>query len=124
MTRLCDAAGIAVPLARFGWQKRALCDWYLRCAATGLGAQSSGLEESPLSLGCSRARFLQRLAVDRSAGSADDRDKLMVDASFLDRLRGTGHLDPSLAASHGALGPVGRVQAATTMLADAATTAT
>ncbi|HYB37023.1 MAG TPA: NADH-quinone oxidoreductase subunit D, partial [Mycobacterium sp.] len=35
-------------------------------------------------------------------------DALMVDASFLDRLRGTGHLDPVLAASHGALGPVGR----------------
>jgi formate hydrogenlyase subunit 5 len=37
-----------------------------------------------------------------------DRNALMVDASFLDRLRGTGHLDPALAASHGALGPVGR----------------
>ena len=32
----------------------------------------------------------------------------MGDASFLDRVRGTGHLDNRLAASHGALGPIGR----------------
>jgi Ni,Fe-hydrogenase III large subunit len=37
-----------------------------------------------------------------------DRRALMGDATFLDRVRGTGHLDTLLAASHGAVGPVGR----------------
>jgi Ni,Fe-hydrogenase III large subunit len=44
--------------------------------------------------------ILSRIGADRRA--------LMGDATFLDRVRGTGHLDNRLAASHGAVGPVGR----------------
>ena len=50
----------------------------------------------------------ERLSSDRSARIGADRRALMGDATFLDRVRGTGHLDNRLAASHGALGPVGR----------------
>ena len=39
---------------------------------------------------------------------ADDTGSLMDTPSFLDRLRHTGVIAPSLAAAHGALGPVGR----------------
>jgi Ni,Fe-hydrogenase III large subunit len=39
---------------------------------------------------------------------ADDASSLMSTPSFLDRLRHTGRISPEVAASHGALGPVGR----------------
>lgn len=107
VTRLCEAAGIAVPFARFDWHKESvmrlistLCgNRFGRSVVTvgGIGAEPR-LAPDEIS---------KRLAVI-VARIRRDRDALMVDASFLDRLRATGHLDPSLAASHGALGPVGR----------------
>jgi Ni,Fe-hydrogenase III large subunit len=42
-----------------------------------------------------------------------DEQALMVSASFLDRLRGTGPLSVELAATHGALGPIGRASGQT-----------
>ncbi|OCB56086.1 NADH-quinone oxidoreductase subunit D [Mycobacterium malmoense] len=107
VTRLCDAAGIAVPLARFGWHKEcvmrlvsALCgNRFGRCVVC-IGGITAEPRVQPADLCAQLATIIHRIRADR--------DALMVDASFLDRLRGTGHLDPALAASHGALGPVGR----------------
>lgn len=41
-------------------------------------------------------------------GISSDAQLLMATPSFLDRLRGTGVIDPAVAGRHGALGPVGR----------------
>lgn len=105
--RLCDAAGLAVATARFGWHKEcvmrlvsALCGNRFGRSVVCVGGVTTQPRLEP-------AEVAQRVAVivDRIRR---DRDALMVDASFLDRLRGTGYLDPELAGSHGALGPVGR----------------
>lgn len=107
VTRLCDAAGIAVPLARFGWHKEsimrlisALCGNRFGRSVVRVGGISAPPRLKPAELSTRLAAIIHRIRRDR--------DALMVNASFLDRLRGTGHLDASLAASHGALGPVGR----------------
>lgn len=107
VTRLCDAAGIAVPLARFGWHKEcvmrlvsALCGNRFGRSVVRVGGIRAQPRLEPAEISAQLAVILHRIR--------HDRDKLMVEASFLDRLRGTGHLDPALAASHGALGPVGR----------------
>jgi formate hydrogenlyase subunit 5 len=107
VTRLCDAAGIAVPFARFGWHKEcimrlvsALCDNRFGRSVVRVGGITAEPRLQPAEVSAQLAVIVCRLRRDRNA--------LMVDASFLDRLRGTGRLDPSLAASHGALGPVGR----------------
>jgi formate hydrogenlyase subunit 5 len=105
--RLCDAAGIAVPTARFGWHKECV----LRLVSALCGNRFGRSVVCPG--GINALPRLQPAAITDQAGAIvqrirGDRDALMVDASFLDRLRGTGHLDPALAASHGALGPVGR----------------
>jgi formate hydrogenlyase subunit 5 len=107
VTRLCDAAGLAVPHARFGWHKESIMRLVSRLSGNRFGrsvVRVGGVAAEPrLHL----TDVAQELAVitKRIHG---DRNALMVDASFLDRLRGTGHLDPELAASHGALGPLGR----------------
>ena len=107
VTRLCDAAGIAVPFARFGWHKE--CIMRLISASCGnrfgrsvvrVGGIGAAPRIQPAEISPQLAVIIRRIRRDR--------DALMVDASFLDRLRGTGHLDSSLATSHGALGPVGR----------------
>lgn len=105
--RLCDAAGIAVPLARFGWHKEsvmrlisALCGSRFGRSVVCIGGITAEPRLRPADVCAQLAVIIRRVRADR--------DALMADASFLDRLRGTGHLDPSLAASHGALGPVGR----------------
>lgn len=110
VTRLCDAAGLAVPLARFGWHKEsimrlvsALCGNRFGRSMVRVGGISTQPRLEPAEICARLAVILRRIRRDR--------DTLMVDASFLDRLRGTGHLDLSLAASHGALGPVGRASA-------------
>jgi len=107
VTRLCDAAGLAVPHARFGWHKEsvmrvvsALCGNRFGRSVVRLGGVAAHPRLQPADIAAQLAVITQRIHRDRNA--------LMVDASFLDRLRGTGHLDPALAASHGALGPVGR----------------
>jgi formate hydrogenlyase subunit 5 len=105
--RLCDAAGIAVPSARFAWHKECV----LRLVSALCGNRFGRSVVCPG--GVNAEPRLRPAAIAEQAGAIlhrirRDRDPLMVDASFLDRLRGTGHLDPALAASHGALGPVGR----------------
>ncbi len=107
VTRLCDAAGIAVPFARFAWHKEsvlrlvsALCGNRFGRSVVCVGGIGAEPRLPPSAVSDRLAVIVRRLRRDR--------DALMVDASFLDRLRGTGHLDPALAASHGALGPVGR----------------
>ncbi|MGA8126615.1 MAG: NADH-quinone oxidoreductase subunit C [Mycobacterium sp.] len=107
VTRLCDAAGLAVPHARFGWHKESimrlvssLCGNRFGRSVVRVGGVAADPRLRPADVVHQLAAVTQRIHSDRNA--------LMVDASFLDRLRGTGHLDPRLAASHGALGPVGR----------------
>ncbi|MEB4211215.1 hypothetical protein [Mycobacterium sp. 94-17] len=107
VTRLCDAAGIAVPFARFGWHKEdimrltsALCGNRFGRSVVRVGGIGAEPRLAPAEISARLAPVIQRVRRDR--------DALMVNASFLDRLRNTGHLEPSLAASHGALGPVGR----------------
>jgi formate hydrogenlyase subunit 5 len=105
--RLCDAAGIAVPTARFGWHKECVLRWVSAMCGNRFGRSvvcpggiNADLRLTPAEISDRTAAILHRIR--------SDRDALIVDASFLDRLRGTGPLDPVLAASHGALGPVGR----------------
>jgi formate hydrogenlyase subunit 5 len=105
--RLCDAAGLAVPHARFGWHKESimrlvskLCGNRFGRSVVRVGGVAAQPRLQPADVAQQLGLIAQRIHRDRNA--------LMVDASFLDRLRGTGHLDPALAASHGALGPVGR----------------
>ncbi len=105
--RLCDAAGIAVPTARFGWHKErvlrlvsALCGNRFGRSVVCPGGVNAEPRLTPAAISEHVGALLRRIR--------GDRDALMVDASFLDRLRGTGHLDPMLARSHGAVGPVGR----------------
>jgi formate hydrogenlyase subunit 5 len=105
--RLCDAAGLAVPFTRLGWHKESvlrlvskLCGNRFGRSVVCIGGVSAEPRLEPAAVCEQLAAIVQRIRRDR--------DALMVDASFLDRLRGTGHLDPALAASHGALGPVGR----------------
>jgi formate hydrogenlyase subunit 5 len=107
VTRLCDAAGLAVPHARFGWHKECIMRLVSKLCGNRFGrsvVRVGGVVAEPR---LQAADVVQQLAVITQRIHSD-RNALMVDASFLDRLRGTGHLDPGLAASHGALGPVGR----------------
>jgi formate hydrogenlyase subunit 5 len=105
--RLCDAAGLAVPFTRIGWHKECILRLVSRLCGNRFGrsvVRVGGVAADPR---LPPARVSEQLAaiLHRVRG---DRDALMVDASFLDRLRGTGQLDPVLAASHGAVGPIGR----------------
>jgi len=105
--RLCDAAGLAVATSRFAWHKErtlrltgALCD-----SRFGRGVITpGGIHRLPL---IAPETVLTELAAVAKVLTADA-ELLMTTSSFLDRLRGTGVLDPALAAAHGALGPVGR----------------
>jgi Ni,Fe-hydrogenase III large subunit len=105
--RLCDAAGLAVATARFGWHKECVMRVVSALCGNRFGRSvvlPGGVATQPMMpLAAASAQLVPIIARIRR-----DRDALMVDASFLDRLRGTGHLDAALAASHGALGPVGR----------------
>ncbi|WP_343601097.1 NADH-quinone oxidoreductase subunit C [Mycobacterium sp.] len=105
--RLCDASGLAVPTARFGWHKEcvlrlvsALCGNRFGRSVVCPGGVNAEPRLQPATIAEQAGMIVHRVRADR--------DALMVDASFLDRLRGTGYLDPMLAASNGALGPVGR----------------
>jgi len=105
--RLCDAAGLGVPTARFGWHKESimrlvstLCGNRFGRSVVCVGGVSGPPRIEPAATSQRLTAILTRINVDRRA--------LMADATFLDRVRGTGHLDTRLAASHGAVGPVGR----------------
>ena len=112
VVRLCDAAGLAVPTARFGWHKEsimrlvsALCGNRFGRSVVCVGGVATPPRIDP-------AATWQRLTAILTGINADRRT-LLGDATFLDRVRGTGRLDARLATSHGALGPVGRASGCT-----------
>jgi Ni,Fe-hydrogenase III large subunit len=110
--RLTDAAGLAVAVARFGWHKERVLRLVSRCCGNrfGRGVVVPGGVRALPRLGAEAIRAeLTRLAAD----IRDDERILMMTSSFLDRLRGTGPLSPELAATHGALGPIGRASGRT-----------
>lgn len=105
--RLCEAAGLAVPAARFGWHKEAVMRLVSELCGNRFGRNvicPGGIAARPR---IGAAETVQQLQVVADRINRD-RNGLMRDSTFLDRVRGAGVLDPELAASHGALGPVGR----------------
>lgn len=105
--RLADAAGLAVAVARFGWHKERV----LRLVSSLCGSRFArsvivpgGIRLLPALAPTVVATQLARMSRDLHA----DVELLMGTASFLDRLRGTGPLDPAFAVEHGLLGPVAR----------------
>jgi formate hydrogenlyase subunit 5 len=104
--RHAEAAGQAVALARLGVYKERvqrlrteLCGSRFGRGVVVLGGASPPLVEP--------VRLADRLGALRGA-LEDDLGALMATPSFLDRLRGTGVIPPDLAATHAALGPLGR----------------
>lgn len=110
LMRLSDAAGLAVATARFGWHKEEIMRLVSALCGSRFGrgvVRIGGVHSEPL---LSPSVTVERLETILDRHRADQRS-LLASASFLDRLRGTGHLDADLAATHGALGPVGRASA-------------
>jgi len=105
--KLADAAGLAVAVSRFGYHKERI----LRLIGPACGSRFGRGVVVPGGIGCEPAvsptALLTRLD-DILREVFADADLLMQTPSFLDRLRGTGPLDPTLARRHGALGPIGR----------------
>lgn len=105
--KLADAAGLAVAVARFGYHKERV----LRLVSRLCGNRFSRGVIVPGGI-----RTLPGLAPDDLRAQVGtlrhdivaDAQILMGTASFLDRLRGTGPLDPDEANALGLLGPVGR----------------
>jgi len=107
VTRLCEAAGLAVPTARFGWHKESVMRLVSALCGSRFGRNvvcAGGVVMAPR---LEPVQILDRLEPIAARIAADQR-RLMADSTFLDRVRGTGHLDHQLAISHGALGPIGR----------------
>ncbi|MGH3628333.1 MAG: NADH-quinone oxidoreductase subunit C, partial [Sciscionella sp.] len=105
--KLADAAGLAVAVARFGWHKERTLGLRARLCGSRFGrgvVVAGGVAAMPRISGAQCRAELHKLA---KAIHADEK-ALMDSSSFLDRLRGTGPLDPGLAERFGALGPVGR----------------
>jgi Ni,Fe-hydrogenase III large subunit len=105
--RLCEAAGLAVPTARFGWHKESIMRLVSALCGSRFGRNvvcAGGVAMSPR---LDPDQTLDRLQPITARIAADQR-QLMGDSTFLDRVRGAGHLDHELAASHGAVGPIGR----------------
>ncbi len=107
VVRLCEAAGLAVATARFGWHKERVLRLVSELSGSRFGrgvVVPGGVNAAPL---------LDATEVLAAIGELDrlltaDVRLLMGTASFLDRLRGTGTLSAARAAAHGALGPIGR----------------
>jgi Ni,Fe-hydrogenase III large subunit len=111
MVRLTDAAGLAVATARFGVHKERVQRLVGRLCGSRFGRTvvlPGGVRALP---GRTPAQLARELPALRDAITADWR-AAMATPSFLDRLRGTGRLDPAPARAHGALGPIGRRPAA------------
>lgn len=105
--RLSDAAGLAVATARFSWHKELVirlisgaCGSRFGRGVVIPGGVRTGLRVDPGELAREVSKVLGRVRADARV--------LMNTASFLDRLRRTGVLDPALARDAGALGPVAR----------------
>ena len=105
--RHTEAAGQAVAYARLTWHKERLMRLRGKLCGHrfGRGVVVPGGVSGPIALPPVAA--LRELA-DLQADVRADTDLLMSTSSFVDRLRGTGVLVPDIAASWGALGPVGR----------------
>lgn len=107
MIKLTDAAGLAVATARFGLHKERVLRLVGRACGSRFGrgvVTPGGVRAMPAMAPADLAGDLARL----HKGIASDWRAAMSTPSFLDRLRGTGPLDPTLARVHGALGPVGK----------------
>ncbi len=105
--RLADAAGLAVATSRFGWHKERVLRLVSRICGSRFGRGvivPGGVSALPL---LTAGEILAEVGLLEKAVLADV-GTLMGTASFLDRLRGTGPLDPGRAREHGALGPVGK----------------
>jgi formate hydrogenlyase subunit 5 len=105
--RLADGAGLAVATARFGWHKELVLRLIGQLSGSRFGrgvVVPGGVSAAPL---VPPADVLAAVSVLDRPVTADIK-LLMGTASFLDRLRRTGPLQPVRAAQHGALGPVGR----------------
>jgi Ni,Fe-hydrogenase III large subunit len=105
--RLCDAAGLAVATARFGWHKETVLRLVSRMCGSRFGRGvivPGGVAAAPRIPLSEVARATTQLV--RLANA--DVQALEGSASFLDRLRTTGPLATRRAHEHGALGPVGR----------------
>jgi formate hydrogenlyase subunit 5 len=108
--RLCDAAGLAVATARFGWHKERVMRLVSALCGSRFGrgvVVPGGVDRRHGHPEPDWAQVQQQLLELRRAIEADAR-VLMRTASFLDRLRNTGILQPELAHRWGALGPIGR----------------
>jgi Ni,Fe-hydrogenase III large subunit len=110
--RLADAAALAVATARFGWHKERVLRLRSELCGSrfGRGVVTVGGVRAPLAVAAADIRE-QLDALERDI-TGDER-AAMLTASFLDRLRGTGPLEPEIAARHGALGPIGRASGVT-----------
>jgi Ni,Fe-hydrogenase III large subunit len=107
MVKLTDAAGLAVATARFGLHKERVHRLIGRLCGSRFGRTvvvPGGVRALP---GLTPDRLARELPALRDAIAADWRAATAT-PSFLDRLRGTGRLDPALARAHGALGPIGK----------------
>ncbi|HEX5116162.1 MAG TPA: NADH-quinone oxidoreductase subunit C [Pseudonocardiaceae bacterium] len=105
--RLCEAAGLAVAVARFGWHKECVLRLVSACCGNRFGrgvVVPGGVTALPRPTADHLVTALGELERDITG----DERALMGTASFLDRLRGTGPLPVELAAEFGALGPIGR----------------
>jgi formate hydrogenlyase subunit 5 len=105
--RHSEGAGQAVAYARLSWEKERVLRLQARLTghrfARGL-IVPGGSTRPPL---IAPSDVLQEVHSIREEVARDLR-ALMTTPSFLDRLRTTGPISPSLARSHGAVGPVGR----------------
>lgn len=105
--KLTDAAGLAVATARFALHK----EHTLRLIGALCGSRFGRGVVVP-----GGVTALPRLASDEVTAKLDrlqhavegDVRALLDTSSFLDRVRTAGPLDPKLARTHGALGPIGR----------------
>lgn len=108
VARLCEAAALAVGLARFTQYKEEVQRIRHRLCGSRFGrgvVVPGGVTPQNLDTLRQHADLQVRGLADRIR---HDRDLLMVTSSFLDRLRGTGVLLAGRAAECAAVGPVGR----------------
>ena len=107
VARLTDAAGLSVATARFGWHKERVQRLVSAACGHRFGrgvVVPGGVAAAPRLPGAELLAGLRQVVT----AVARDARALLNTASFLDRVRGTGLLDPDLARRYGVLGPLGR----------------
>lgn len=105
--KLAEAAGLAVANTRFAWHKESTLRLMSALTGSRFGRSfvAPGGITRPLRLSPNE---LLEAVHDLANRIRPDAVLAMKTPSFLDRLRGTGRLDPAHAEEWGALGPVGR----------------